>query len=779
MSNGKQGPDPTYGKFRFMAMLLPLLLAGCPGDGGGSGSGGSGSLALLGAVIPGPAGSPGASTTDPTVISSTPINGATNVATSINSATNVVTATVLTATFSQPMDPATINSSPAGTLLTFTLLETTGSVNVPGTVAMNGANTVATFTPTAAALAANTSYTAVVTTAAKNAGGTAMANPVAWSFTTKSVAFTSQATVDLGLAGNYAIFANTGITNSTVPAAVTGDMGTGPAVTSTAIVNFSLNLPAGSAYSTSAQVTGKVYAFDYAAPTPANVTTASANMDTAYNDAAGRLLPDFQDLATGNLNGLTLTPGLYNWGTAVTLSSDVTISGGPDDIWIFQIAGSLSTGAATNVFLSGGAQARNIFWQVAGATATLGANAHFEGIVLAKFAITFGNQASANSRLLAQTAVTINQSTVTQPGSAPSTSGITVSSSNPIDGATNVATSSNSATNVVTGTALTATFSGPMDPATINSSPAGTLLTFTLMETTGSVNVPGTVAMNSANTVATFTPTAAALTANTNYTATVTTAAQSAGGTAMANPVTWSFTTKSVAFTAQAPVNLGLAGNYAIFALTGIDNATAGAAITGHMGVGPGVTSTAITGPWALNLPAGGAYSTSPEVAGKVYAFDYAAPTPTDVTTAMNDMGTAYTDAAGRLLPDYQDLMGGNLAGLTLTPGLYNFGTNVDLPVTTNVTLSGGPNDIWIFQIAGILTTGANTNIFLSGGAQAKNIFWQVAGTSVTLGANAHFEGIVLAQVAINFGNQASANSRLLAQAAVNLDQNLVSQPAP
>jgi hypothetical protein len=285
--------------------------------------------------------------------------------------------------------------------------------------------------------------------------------------------------------------------------------------------------------------------------------------------------------------------------------------------------------------------------------------------------------------------------------------------------------------------------------------------------------------MNTANTVATFTPTAAALIPNTSYTATVTTAAKNAGGTAMPNTVAWSFTTKAVAFTAQAPVDLGLAGNYAIFANTGIANATAPAAITGDMGVGPGVTSTAVTGPWALNLPAGSAFSTSAQVTGKVYAFDYAAPTPTNVTTASNDMGTAYTDATGRLLPDFVNVGTGNLGGQTLTPGLHRFGSNVTLPFGTNVTLSGGPDDVWIIQVTGFLTTAANTSVFLSGGAQAKNIFWQVAGTSVTLGANAHFEGVVLTKFAVNFGNAASANSRLLAQTAVNLDKSTVVQPAP
>ena len=226
-----------------------------------------------------------------------------------------------------------------------------------------------------------------------------------------------------------------------------------------------------------------------------------------------------------------------------------------------------------------------------------------------------------------------------------------------------------------------------------------------------------------------------------------------------------------------ARVNLGQAGNYSIFADTGIDNATFPAAITGHIGAGPGVTSSAITG-FALVLAADSPFSTSAQVTGRVYAFDYAPPTPTDVTTASTNMLAAYNDAAGRLLPDFLDLGAGNIGGLTLTPGLYRWGSAVTLPFGTNVTLSGGPNDVWIFQITGTLTTGAATNMVLSGGARAKNIFWQVASSSVTLGANAHFEGVVLAKFAINLGNQASVNGRLLAQTAVNLDQNTVTQPA-
>ena len=106
-------------------------------------------------------------------------------------------------------------------------------------------------------------------------------------------------------------------------------------------------------------------------------------METAYNDAAGRTLPDFINLGAGEIGGRTLSPGLYKWGTSVSISNDVTLNGGPDDVWIFQIAGTLNEASAKKVTLTGGAQAKNVFWQTAGAV-TIGTTAHFEGTILSK-----------------------------------------------------------------------------------------------------------------------------------------------------------------------------------------------------------------------------------------------------------------------------------------------------------------------------------------------------------------------------------------------------------
>jgi hypothetical protein len=225
----------------------------------------------------------------------------------------------------------------------------------------------------------------------------------------------ARAPVNLGTAGSFAILTKSGV--STVPgSAVTGDIGVSP-IDSTAITGFSLTLPAGSPFATSAQITGKVYAPDYADPTSANLTTAIGDMQLAYSDAAGRTTPDFTELGAGQIGGLTLVPGLYKWSTDVLISSDVTLSGGPNAVWIFQVAGKITQANGTKISLTGGAQAANIFWQSFGFV-SIGTTAHFEGIIMAQTSISLATGASINGRLLAQTAVTLDANAVTAPVAA-------------------------------------------------------------------------------------------------------------------------------------------------------------------------------------------------------------------------------------------------------------------------------------------------------------------------------------------------------------------------
>ena len=217
--------------------------------------------------------------------------------------------------------------------------------------------------------------------------------------------------VNLRTAGNYVILAESGI--STVPpAVVTGDLGVYPMM-ATAITNFSLTADATNVFATSMQVTGKIYAADYAVPTPANLLAAIGDMGLAYMDAAGRA-PDVTELGAGSIGGMTLAPGVYKWGTGVLISTDLTLNGSSTAVWIFQIAQTLTLSSAVNVHLTGGALAKNVFWQVTGSV-DLGTTSHIEGIILSGTMINLRTGASIAGRLMAQTAVTLDTSTVTQP----------------------------------------------------------------------------------------------------------------------------------------------------------------------------------------------------------------------------------------------------------------------------------------------------------------------------------------------------------------------------
>ena len=217
--------------------------------------------------------------------------------------------------------------------------------------------------------------------------------------------------VNLRTAGDYVILAESAI--STVPpAAITGNLGISPMAASS-ITGFSFTADSTNVFSTSAQVTGKLYAADYAVPTPAKLTTAIGDMGLAFTDAAGRA-PDVTELGSGSIGGMTLAPGVYKWGTGLLIPTDLTLNGSGTAVWIFQIAQNLTLSDAVTVHLTGGAVARNVFWQVAGSV-DLGTTSHFEGIVLCQTMINLRTGASIAGRLMAQTAVNLDSSTVTQP----------------------------------------------------------------------------------------------------------------------------------------------------------------------------------------------------------------------------------------------------------------------------------------------------------------------------------------------------------------------------
>jgi uncharacterized repeat protein (TIGR02543 family) len=400
----------------------------------------------------------------PTVISTDPLNLATNVA--LNK--------VISSNFSVPMDPLTITTS------TFTLMD--GVTPVSGTV--NYSNTTATFTPGSALISGKT-YTATITAGAKNVPGTPLASVYVWTFSTIPQTFTLAITaikgtvikhpdqltydygtvveltatpdagyvftswsgdatgiispksiimnanknvtanftllsavctklVNLGLSGDYVILSESGISTTGVTA-ITGNMGISPAA-ATYITGFGLILPAGGAFSTSSLVTGNIYAPGYAAPTPANLTTAVTNMATAFTTANG-LAPTVTELLAGNLNSQTLAPGVYKWSTGLLITTGLTLDGGGDPCasWVFQVAGDLTVANSAIITLANGANPKNIFWVVAGSKAQLGTGVDFSGNILCKTLISLNTGAKVLGRLLAQTAVTLNASTVVLP----------------------------------------------------------------------------------------------------------------------------------------------------------------------------------------------------------------------------------------------------------------------------------------------------------------------------------------------------------------------------
>ena len=308
----------------------------------------------------------------PAVVSTTPSNGA-------------CPNTTATATFNEAMNPATINTS------TFTL-----SPGVTGAVTYAAGSQTATFTPSAP-LALNTTYTATITTGAKDLLGVGLASNFTWTFTTAAAACQAQPGVPMGSAALFEVLAGSTVTN-TGPTIITGgDVGLSPGSAVTGFPPGTLTPPA---------------AFHVTDPVAAQ---AQLDLTTAYLYLAGQ---PSSAVLPADMSGLTFAPGVYTNASTVQLSAGaVTLDaqGNANAIFIFQIGSTLTTIGSTQVVLAGGAQAKNVFWQV-GSSATLGTNSIFMGNILALQSITLDTGATLTGRALARNgAVTMDSNTITVP----------------------------------------------------------------------------------------------------------------------------------------------------------------------------------------------------------------------------------------------------------------------------------------------------------------------------------------------------------------------------
>ena len=736
----------------------------------------------------------------PIVITTDPANGS----------TNVVINKIITASFNKPMAPATINST------TFILKQ--GTTILPGLVTYSGLTSM--FAPTSR-LAINTVYTCTISAGVKDLANNAMISDFTWSFTTGSnadltppiVISTDPVNLATGVVLNKKISAtfNKAMNPMTLTAATfllkQGTTVIDGAVTysaTSAVFSPSPNLLANTVYTatitTGAQdLAGNALETDYTwsfttgnttditPPTVISTDPANAAINVALNKKISATFSKAMNPLTLNPSTFTLKQGATAITGAVTYTG-LTALFSPTALLTANTlyTATITTGAED---LAGNALQNNYTWSfttgvspditpptVISTDPTNGATA----VVLnKKIAATFSeamNPLTINiTSFLVKQGSTAITGTVTYSGVTalftptanflPGTLYTATITTAVMDLAGNAMLSNyvwsfttgvnpdivpptiistdplNNATNVILNKKTSAVFSKSMNPITIN------VNSFLLKQ--GTTSISGIVTYSGLT--ALFSP-AVSLTANTVYTATVTNAVQDLAGNNMLVDYTWSFTTGIT--TGQGGIDLGTAGNFAVLAGAGVTN-TGNTIVTGDLGTSPTGT---VTG-----FPPG-------IVIGTIHAADpVALQAKLDLTAAYNDAQARSTGAVS--LP-------GDLSGLTLVPGLYANSTSVILSAG-NVTLDaqGDANAVFILKMGSTLTTLPGTQVILSGGAQAKNIYWSV-GTSGTLGTNTIFYGNILSDQAISLNTGAVLNGRALTRiASVTLQANIVNKP--
>ena len=738
-----------------------------------------------------------------------------------NLATEVPLSKVVTAIFSTPMDPSTINAT------TFTIKQ--GTTVIPGAFSYLGST--ASFTPTSA-LTPNTLYTGTITTGAKTVLGTPMVNNYVWTFTTsvppsvitdpvnnatgvilnKIVTATFSVPMDptsltattftikqgttpvvgtVTYSGSTATFvhalafAPNTVYTGTISAGAKNALGTPlPAdYVWTFTTGISPTLTTDPANNATNVVLNKVVTASYSVPMdPSTISGTTFTLANGTTPVAGAVT--FSGTTASFTPTVNLLPGTQYTGTIT--AGTKSLAGIPlavDYVWKFTTGPSpvvnstdpvpLATSVAVNKVVSAKFSLLMDPLSINGTTFTL-----TQGTPAVAVLGTVDYDGTTASFVPSSNLLPGTQYTATITSGVKSMIGIpmaanyvwtftTVAAIAPTVVTTDPA---NNSTGVALNKTVSAIFSMAMDRATIVSPKT----TFTLAN--GTTSVPGTVSYTS--TTAYFVPTSN-LTAGTTYTATITTAAQSTQGTPMANNYVWSFTTQPLVAPA---VNLGGMSIFGAFGgNAGITNQGINTMIN-NGGIGTTAASTLVTGfhdgitadvytetPLNVGDATGGIYTAPPAPGTALKA--------ATATQALIDANAAYISISPAVKTGGIDPGAGELGGLTLAPGVYKSASGTFNISNGNLTLDaqGDPNATWFFQTAAGLTVGiagpaGARSVIMIGGGQPKNVFWYVGSAATINGAGGGvMVGTIIATAGVTFSTHDVAVQTVLNGRAISL----------
>jgi hypothetical protein len=634
-----------------------------------------------------------------------------------NAATSVPLKQVITVTFNEEMNPETINQE------SFTL---TGGLKsseaLTGILTYDNTNATMSFVP-GTPLLSNTTYTGRVKATVKDLAGNALQTDYVWTFSTGLVL--SPTVISTDPANNALnVFMNTDVeANFSV------------AMDPTTISQTTFMLHQGTTL-----IAGTVtYNGTKAIFTPSVALTAN----TTYTGTITTGARNVEGAPIENNYTWTFKTGSYLAPSVITINPANNAKGIAINKTVtatFSLAMNPLTITATTFTLYQGTTSIAGVVSYTGTTASFNPSADLLPATVYTVTITTGAASVAGMKLATNYVWTFTTAALTDPQ---------VISTDPADNASGVAINK-----IVTGS-----FNMAMDLSTI------TTTTFTLKQ--GITPVSGTVSYS--GTMASFTP-GSDLLPGTTYTATITAGVKNMAGTALAEDYSWNFRTTGGAIIPPT-VNLGSADEFGILAGVGVSNA-AGFSVINNMNVGiyPGLRSS-VTG-----------FPPATIVNGVIYAADDIVPVGVAamLLQAKTDLTAAYLFAEGATSPA-PATVSGDQGGKTLAPGIYK-STSTLLIQSGDLTLDaqGDPNAVWIFQIASDFTTvgGAGGNVILSGGAQAKNVYWQT-GSSATVGDYTVFQGNILALTSITMNSHATVVGRMLARngAVVMTHTNTITKP--